>query len=310
MATSTYGTPYVQGSDLVSAYPTVSSSLATRVDEVSYKGNGLNAQTGTSYTLAASDAGKTITLSNAAAVAVTLPQDSTADLPDGAVVNFYNLGAGVVTIAQGTGATLQGGSLTLAQYQGAAVIKLSANTYGPYGSASAPGLTLVSPTSIANSGGSASSSGGTTTFTTVNSISLNGVFTTTGDNYLMVFNATAGTSLASVLFRLRLSGTDSSTSYGRQKVEGQGASTSTNALTTQTEGQIANMGVGASLTCTLWSPALAALTSYTCLSTDRNAGSVAMWGGYHNVATAYDGITVFPSTGTITGTVAIYRYSK
>ena len=132
MATSTYGTPYVQGSDLVSAYPTVSSSLATRVDEVSYAGNGLNAQTGTTYTLVAGDAGKTITLSNASPVAVTLPQDSTADLPDGAVVTFYNLGAGVVTISQGAGATLQGGPITLNQYASASVIKLSANTYGKF----------------------------------------------------------------------------------------------------------------------------------------------------------------------------------
>lgn len=138
MATSTYGTPYVQGSDLVSAYPTASSNLATRVDEVSYKRNGLNAQTGTTYTLVVGDAGKTITLSNASPVAVTLPQDSTADLPDGAVVNFYNLGAGVVTISQGTGATLEGGSITLPQYGSSAVIKLSANTYGPFSGSGIP----------------------------------------------------------------------------------------------------------------------------------------------------------------------------
>lgn len=143
MATSTYGTPYVQGSDLVSAYPTVSSSLATRVDEVSYKGNGLNAQTGTTYTLVAGDAGKTITLSNASPVAVTLPQDSTADLPDGAVVTFYNLGAGTVTISQGTGATLQGGSIALSQYQVTSVIKLSANTYGGFDAGGSPTIGSV-----------------------------------------------------------------------------------------------------------------------------------------------------------------------
>lgn len=135
MATSTYGTPYVQGSDLVSAYPTASSNLATRVDEVSYKRNGLNAQTGTTYTLVVGDAGKTITLSNAAAVAVTLPQDSVANLPTGAVVDFYNLGAGPVTISQGAGATLQSGAITLAQYDLTSVIKLSANTYGRFSGA-------------------------------------------------------------------------------------------------------------------------------------------------------------------------------
>lgn len=130
MATTSYGTPYVQSSDLVSGWPNASLNVADRIDAVSYAGNGLNAQTGTTYTLVVGDAGKTITLNNAGAVAVTLPQDSVANLPTGAVVNFYNLGAGTVTISAGAGATFQGGPLTAAQYGYAAVIKLSANTYG------------------------------------------------------------------------------------------------------------------------------------------------------------------------------------
>ncbi len=45
------------------------------------------------------------------------------------------------------------------------------------------GLSMVNPTSIANSGGTASASGGQVTFTGVTSISLNGVLTITDDNY-------------------------------------------------------------------------------------------------------------------------------
>lgn len=309
MATSTYGTPYVQGSDLVSAYPTVSSSLATRVDEVSYKGNGLNAQTGTTYTLVAGDAGKTITLSNASPVAVTLPQDSTADLPDGAVVSFYNLGAGTVTISQGTGATLQGGSITLAQYEVASVIKLSANTYGRFDGAPASGLTPITPTSIANSGGTATLTGMATSFTTVTSVSMNGVFSSTYDAYRMIVEITSATAAAALNARFRTAGTDSATGYGREKLEGDGASASANSLVAQTEVQLANSSAsGNFVTVDMYAPFLTRLTAVNSLHSDRNGTRAGIFGGYHSVASSYDGLTLLPSTGTITGTARIYGY--
>ena len=73
MATTTYGTEYVQSSDLVSNWPGSSLSVANRIDNVSLVGNGLNNQTGTSYTLVLTDGGKNVTLSNASAVSVTIP---------------------------------------------------------------------------------------------------------------------------------------------------------------------------------------------------------------------------------------------
>lgn len=318
MATSTYGTPYVQGSDLVSAYPTVSSSLATRVDEVSYRGNGLNAQTGTTYTLVVGDAGKTITLSNASAVAVTLPQDSVATLPTGAVVTFYNLGAGAVTISQGTGATLQGGSITLAQYDVTSVIKLSANTYGLFDS-SRTGLSMVPPTSIANSGGSASLDNNTVTFTTVSSVSLNGVFSSAFTQYRMLIRTTAvsGTNI-DVLCRLRLAGTDAATSttYQTQIITATGTS-----ITTAVGGVTTAVYVGLSSTTTanyygsatdIYGPFVAAPTLFTIQSQDYSSTAQYNYlrSAYHNQSTAYDGITILPSTGTMSGTVSIFGYRK
>jgi hypothetical protein len=57
----------------------------------------VNAQTGTTYTLQASDAGKVVTLSNASAITVTC-----SGLADGNEVVFEQLGAGQVTFATGT----------------------------------------------------------------------------------------------------------------------------------------------------------------------------------------------------------------
>lgn len=318
MATSTYGTPYVQGSDLVSAYPTVSSSLATRVDEVSYRGNGLNAQTGTTYTLVAGDAGKTITLSNASPVAVTLPQDSTADLPDGAVVSFYNLGAGAVTISQGTGATLQGGSITLAQYEVTSVIKLSANTYGRYDGAPAAGVSLVTPTSIANSGGTATATGGAVTFSAVTSVSLNGIFSSTYENYRALVTLTVSAGM-NVFWRLRAAGTDNTaSSYNRQAVFAFNASASAVNDLNQAQWEMINVTTTfapATFIGDIFGPNLAVRTKVLQPYGPLVEASGTQWrtgiaGLTHDVTTAYDGLTMYASTGNITGTIRVYGYKN
>lgn len=61
-----------------------------------------NAQTGTTYTLAASDTGKVVTLSNASAITLTLPNS----LPAGFVCTVVQKGAGQVTFSAAAGATL------------------------------------------------------------------------------------------------------------------------------------------------------------------------------------------------------------
>lgn len=68
----------------------------------------MNAQTGTTYTLLASDCGKTITLSNAAAITVTLPQQSTTTTAEGFWCRLFNIGAGTVTIVKQGAETLIG----------------------------------------------------------------------------------------------------------------------------------------------------------------------------------------------------------
>ena len=64
----------------------------------------LNAQTGTTYTLVASDAGKFVTLDNAAAITLTVPASWSAGT--GSVVHLMQKGAGQVTVAGDTGVTV------------------------------------------------------------------------------------------------------------------------------------------------------------------------------------------------------------
>lgn len=91
----------------------------------------INAQTGTAYTLALSDAGKLVTLDNAAAVTVTVPPESSVAFPVGSRVMLAQIGAGVVTIAAGAGVTVNAdpGLVLAAQYAGAELFKVGADSW-------------------------------------------------------------------------------------------------------------------------------------------------------------------------------------
>lgn len=91
---------------------------------------GINAQTGTAYTPVITDQGKLVTLTNAAAITVTLPQDSALAIPIGNTIDFVGLGAGLVTFVAGAGATKNpAATVTRAQYSAATAIKVAANTW-------------------------------------------------------------------------------------------------------------------------------------------------------------------------------------
>lgn len=90
----------------------------------------INAQTGTTYTPVLSDEQKLVTLSNAGAITVTLPQDSDVAFPVGGQIHFTQLGAGAVTFAAGTGATVNAIALGVSdQYGTVTAIKRAADTW-------------------------------------------------------------------------------------------------------------------------------------------------------------------------------------
>jgi hypothetical protein len=91
-----------------------------------------NAQTGTTFTPAITDLDNTVTLSNAAAITVTLPQDSAVAIPVGRWIDFIWLGVGQPTFEAGAGATVNSpGSLLAiaAKYDTVRAFKRAANTW-------------------------------------------------------------------------------------------------------------------------------------------------------------------------------------
>jgi hypothetical protein len=98
------------------------------------------ADTTTAYTLVLGDAGKYVTLSNAAGITLTIPTNASVAFDVGTVVNVVQLGAGQVTIAGAGGVTVnsEGSKLKLkGQYAVASLLKTATNTWVALGNLSA-----------------------------------------------------------------------------------------------------------------------------------------------------------------------------
>lgn len=92
----------------------------------------LNAQTGTTYTFALTDAHKLVTLSNASSITATVPPNSSVAFETGDQVNLLQLGAGQVTVAAGSGVTIrsEGSKLKLkGQYATATLVKIGTDEW-------------------------------------------------------------------------------------------------------------------------------------------------------------------------------------
>lgn len=91
-----------------------------------------NAQTGTTYTLVASDSAKLVTLSNASGITLTVPPSV---FSTGNQIHIQQIGAGQVTLAQGAGVTITSTGATAsapklrAQYSAATIICTGSNTF-------------------------------------------------------------------------------------------------------------------------------------------------------------------------------------
>src|SRR5208337_1852374 len=152
-----------------------------------------NAQTGTSYTIQASDCGKLLTFNNASAVAITLPQAGTT----GFLAGFYlagvqNLGTGTVAITPSTSTVNGAATLTLTQGQSASIVSDGTNYEAQLG---AGGTGNVSGPASSTSGDLATYNGATgktiqDSGTAASSVVAGPASATSGD--LATYNGTTG----------------------------------------------------------------------------------------------------------------------
>ena len=146
-------------------------------------------------------------------------------------------------------------------------------------------------------------------FTAVSSVVVNNCFTTTYDNYLLDITAVA-TSGGYLSFRMRLAGADNSgTAYQSMRT---GINNSGNADNTRyslaTSGNLTYVNTTryAAIQARMFRPALASTTQFVTSGVGFDADETMTYGGYHNVATEYTGITLLAGAGTFTGAVRIF----
>jgi hypothetical protein len=92
----------------------------------------INAQTGTTYTLALTDTSKLITFNNAAAITVTVPANASVAFSIGTQINCIQTGAGKVTFSPASGVTINskaGNKSISAQWVGVSLIKIDTNVW-------------------------------------------------------------------------------------------------------------------------------------------------------------------------------------
>jgi len=96
----------------------------------------INAQVGVTYTAVLADADKIITLTNAAAIAMTIPANASVAYPIGTKLNFQQLGAGAVTVGITTDTLLINSGATLVmngQNSIATALKITATSWVLFG---------------------------------------------------------------------------------------------------------------------------------------------------------------------------------
>ena len=176
------------------------------------------------------------------------------------------------------------------------------------------GMQLVTPTSIAYSGTSASiGANGSVEFSAVTSLSLNGVFTGDYDNYMVVVRFLGTTGNVGLFARLRTSGTDASgTDYTFQRLLAE--STTVNGARTSSANYArlssTNNGVYHGFTTNIYGPYLAQPTAYRTVTVEGEGGARMLdYAGTHGLSTSYDGLTVYPEvsvSSTFSGLVSVY----
>lgn len=311
MATTTGGTTYVTGTDLVASYPTASLALANRVDVVA-SGGPVLVKTG-AYTITVADilSGNKFLYNSASGGTFTFP---TASLVDGMVIQVSQIGAGALTVS---GGTIVGTTVTTAQYQSLSFVYVASGTtwYSVLPPSTAPGLAIVTPTSIANSGGSASASGGLVTFTAVSSVSLNGIFSSTYANYRTIFTIQPSAA-PTMTVRMRTAGTDNSAaSYEGRTLFYYGATSGveSTAAGTSFDLRVVTTGYNNGFNLDINDPFNTTPTNIIgqCSVYVSGATYVGRQLAYtHASSTSFDGMTLYPSTGTITGTIRVYGYKN
>jgi hypothetical protein len=177
------------------------------------------------------------------------------------------------------------------------------------------GLVVMTPSSISYSGTSASiNADGSVDFSACTSLSLNGVFTSDYDNYMVAIRCVATSSFEGLNYRLRVSGADNSTasSYVSQRITASsttisgGRSTNNCGVVIQVDDEQRSGGQWH-----IYGPYLAQPTAARGVNVNGQTGAAMVdWASTHNQSTSYDGFTFYPASGNFSGLLTIFGFNQ
>jgi hypothetical protein len=158
----------------------------------------------------------------------------------------------------------------------------------------------------------------TTSFSAVASQSINDVFSTTYDAYRIILSCSSASANDSLRLRMRVSGADNTSNnyYFSLGIIGFAAAPS---LTAQSGGGLTssfsvgwnNAGSGGETDFMVYSPFKTTRTHFSRIaSTNPDNDCASFGGGNTSVTTSYTGFTIYPNSGTMTGTVSVYGVNK
>jgi len=266
----------------------------TSLQQTAMLGGAASAKTA-SYTLVAADAGTAISMSNASATTITV---NTGLFAAGDTVQITNLAAGVCTITAGTATVNTSASLALAQYESGTLDFTSTSAAifikgAGAAAVSASGLTYV----------------GGATFSASSAVNVNDVFSATYQNYIVYSTLTPSVGGTDLNIRLRVSGTDASSSnYTTQRTYVDNTTTSGNRYTVTEFSPFALGTDGNFFRGDFFSPFESVKTGLQ-LNLSSNTGTTmidARASFSFNLTTSFTGFTVFPGSGNITGSIKVY----
>lgn len=146
------------------------------------------------------------------------------------------------------------------------------------------------------------------TFTTSSSVSINNCFTSTYKNYRILFTVTAATAGNNQRLRFRASSTDNTTANYNGQNQYFGASSGIFTTASGTSVYLYDSATnGNALVLDILSPQVADKSWYTMAAMQGSNYSV-FGAGFFAGSDQFDGISLYPASGTITGSIAIYGY--
>jgi hypothetical protein len=179
------------------------------------------------------------------------------------------------------------------------------------------GMVIMRPTSIVVAGAGSSASvraAGGVEFASATSLSLNGVFTSDYDDYMIVYQVHLASGDSWFTMRLRASGSDASGSnYTYQELNTDNTTINAGRSSNQTStlfGYISNTQRSA-VTAHVYGPNLAQPTAGRVCNTYGQSSARLMDHAFtHSLSTAYDGFTISANASNATGLVTVYGLAQ